>query len=197
MIIKNIDTLIEKHENEYTDLYEAFEEMTISSQRSQSIAEEMINLYEEQSILLEKALKDISLYIGCLLCDNYNPKSKTCKKGENNVTETTDEIVGQISNVITKVVSIDACYLAHVVDDNNDGKDDTSYNSGIAEGYLRGQNAQVETDLTDLFPKILGSVSGFFISTTGNMSVGGITVLSVLSLLILAVIAMYAIKVMK
>lgn len=59
MIIKNIDTLIEKHENEYTDLYEAFEEMTISSQRSQSIAEEMINLYEEQSILLEKALKDI------------------------------------------------------------------------------------------------------------------------------------------
>lgn len=86
-----------------------------------------------------------------------------------------------VGSCVQSITVDGTCTKVHVSDNDNDGYDDVSYQSGIAEGYTRGENASGAGDLTDLFPKILGSVAGFFISVTGNMTVAGVSVLSVLS----------------
>ena len=80
------------------------------------------------------------------------------------------------------------CKKLHIVDKNGDGYDDASFDAGL---YTSG------TDLTDLFPKILGAVAGFVISVTGNMSVAGISVLSVLSVVCLALVIFFIVKVLS
>lgn len=96
-----------------------------------------------------------------------------------------------VGSCIQSITVDGTCTKVHMSDNDNDGYDDVSYQSGIAEGYTRGTNASGAGDLTDLFPKILGSVAGFFITTTGNMSVAGVSVLSVFTLLTLAAISIF------
>ena len=80
------------------------------------------------------------------------------------------------------------CKKPHIVDKNGDGYDDGSFNAGL---HSSG------TDLTDLLPKILGAVAGFFVSVTGNMSVGGVTVLSIFSIICLVVLVVLIFKLVK
>ena len=80
------------------------------------------------------------------------------------------------------------CKKLHIVDKNGDGYDDGSFNAGL---HSSG------TDLTDLLPKILGAVAGFFVSVTGNMSVGGVTVLSIFSIICLVVLVVLICKLVK
>lgn len=107
-----------------------------------------------------------------------------------------DTCIGE-SNPITFFGSgAGTCKLKHYIDENGDGFDDVSYNNGIAEGIVRGKN-QAEGDLTNLFPSILGAVAGFIISTTGNMSVAGFSVLGILSVLCLALVVFFIVKVVS
>ena len=118
----------------------------------------------------------------------------------------TSTVVYNIS-VLNGVVTVGSCVQSitvdgtcdklHMTDTDNDGYDDVSYQNGIAEGFTRGSNNSGVGDLTDLFPKILGSVAGFFISTTGNMTVAGLSVLSIFSVMALGVGIFYLIKVLK
>lgn len=107
-----------------------------------------------------------------------------------------DTCIGE-SNPITFLGSgAGTCKLKHYTDEDGDGFDDVSYNNGIAEGIVRGKN-QAEGDLTDLFPKVLGSVAGFVLSVFGNMSIGGITLLSFISVICFALMLFYLFKVIK
>lgn len=89
------------------------------------------------------------------------------------------------SNPLTFIGTGGACNKPHIVDKNGDGYDDASF---IAGSDSSG------TALTDLIPSILGAVAGFFISTTGNMTVAGVSVLSILSVIFLAFLAIILIK---
>lgn len=107
-----------------------------------------------------------------------------------------DTCIGE-SNPITFLGSgAGTCKLKHYVDENGDGFDDVSYNNGIAEGIVRAKNSN-DANLTDLLPSILGAVAGFFVSVTGNMSVGGVTVLSIFSIVAFVIIVFLIIKVIK
>lgn len=107
-----------------------------------------------------------------------------------------DTCIGE-SNPITFFGSgAGTCKLKHYVDENGDGFDDVSYNNGLAEGIVRGKNSN-DADLTELFPSILGAVAGFIISTTGNMSVAGFSVLGILSVLCLALLVFFIVKVLS
>lgn len=86
------------------------------------------------------------------------------------------------------------CTKKHYVDENGDGFDDVSYNNGLAEGFERGKNS-AEGDLTDLIPKILGAVGGFFVSVLGNMSVAGISLLTIVSIACVGLIVFLIVKV--
>lgn len=94
-----------------------------------------------------------------------------------------DNTVGDVSNSVTVYY--------------NSTEYSLGYNEGLSEGFLRGQNSAGAGDLTDLVPKILGAVSGFFVSTTGSMTVGGISVLSIISVICLAVLAYLIFKVVN
>lgn len=100
-----------------------------------------------------------------------------------------DVVIGE-SNPFVRVTGKGGgiCKKLHIVDKNGDGYDDASFDAGL---YTSG------TDLTDLFPKILGAVAGFVISVTGNMSVAGISVLSVLSVVCLALVIFFIVKVLS
>lgn len=100
-----------------------------------------------------------------------------------------DVVIGE-SNPFVRVTGKGGgiCKKPHIVDKNGDGYDDDSFDAGQ---YSSG------TDLTDLFPKILGAVAGFVISVTGNMSVAGISVLSVLSVVCLALVIFFIVKVLS
>lgn len=102
-----------------------------------------------------------------------------------------------VGSCIQSITVDGTCDKLHMIDTDNDGFDDVSYQNGIAEGFTRGSNNAGAGDLTDLFPKILGSVAGFFISTTGNMTVAGLSVLSIFSVMALGVGIFYLIKVLK
>lgn len=107
-----------------------------------------------------------------------------------------DTCIGE-SNPITFFGSgAGTCKLKHYIDENGDGFDDVSYNNGIAEGIVRAKNSN-DANLTDLLPSILGAVAGFFVSVTGNMSVGGVTVLSIFSIVAFVIIVFLIIKVIK
>lgn len=107
-----------------------------------------------------------------------------------------DTCIGE-SNPITFFGSgAGTCKLKHYVDENGDGFDDVSYNNGIAEGIVRAKNSN-DANLTDLLPSILGAVAGFFVSVTGNMSVGGVTILSIFSIVAFVFIVFLIIKVIK
>ena len=107
-----------------------------------------------------------------------------------------DTCIGE-SNPLTFIgTGAGNCTKRHYVDEDGDGFDDVSYNNGIAEGILRGKN-QSEADLTDLIPKILGAVGGFFVSVTGNMNIGGVTVLSIFSIICLVVLVVLILKLVK
>ena len=107
-----------------------------------------------------------------------------------------DTCIGE-SNPITFLGSgAGTCKLKHYTDENGDGFDDVSYNNGIAEGIVRAKNSN-DANLTDLLPSILGAVAGFFVSVTGNMSVGGVTVLSIFSIVAFVIIVFLIIKVIK
>lgn len=107
-----------------------------------------------------------------------------------------DTCIGE-SNPITFFGSgAGTCKLKHYTDENGDGFDDVSYNNGLAEGIVRGKN-QAEGNLTDLLPSILGAIAGFFVSVTGNMSVGGVTILSIFSIVAFVIIVVLIIKVIK
>lgn len=107
-----------------------------------------------------------------------------------------DTCIGE-SNPITFFGSgAGTCKLKHYTDENGDGFDDVSYNNGIAEGIVRAKNSN-DANLTDLLPSILGAVAGFFVSVTGNMSVGGVTILSIFSIVAFVIIVFLIIKVIK
>lgn len=107
-----------------------------------------------------------------------------------------DTCIGE-SNPITFLGSgAGTCTLKHYIDENGDGFDDVSYNNGLAEGIVRAKNSN-DANLTDLLPSILGAVAGFFVSVTGNMSVGGVTVLSIFSIVAFVIIVFLIIKVIK
>lgn len=107
-----------------------------------------------------------------------------------------DTCIGE-SNPLTFLGSgAGTCKLKHYVDENGDGFDDVSYNNGLAEGIVRGKN-QSEVDLTNLFPSILGAVAGFLISTTGNMSVAGYSVLGIFSVICLSLLVFFLVKVLS
>lgn len=107
-----------------------------------------------------------------------------------------DTCIGE-SNPITFLGSgAGTCKLKHYTDENGDGLDDVSYNNGIAEGIVRAKNSN-DANLTDLLPSILGAVAGFFVSVTGNMSVGGVTILSIFSIVAFVFIVFLIIKVIK
>lgn len=107
-----------------------------------------------------------------------------------------DTCIGE-SNPITFFGSgAGTCKLKHYTDENGDGFDDVSYNNGIAEGIVRAKNSN-DANLTDLLPSILGAVAGFFVSVTGNMSVGGVTILSIFSIVAFVFIVFLIIKVIK
>lgn len=102
-----------------------------------------------------------------------------------------------VGSCIQSITVDGTCTKVHMTDNDNDGYDDVSYQSGIAEGYTRGTNASGAGDLTDLFPKILGSVAGFILSLFGSMSIGGITLLSFVSVVCFALMLFYLFKVIK
>lgn len=106
----------------------------------------------------------------------------------------TDTCIGE-SNPLTFVgTGAGNCTKKHIVDEDGDGFDDVSYNNGLATGFERGKNS-AEGDLTDLIPKILGAVGGFFVSVLGNMSVAGISLLAIVSIACVGLIVFFIVKV--
>lgn len=103
------------------------------------------------------------------------------------VSVSSDVVIGE-SNPWVRVTGKGGgiCKKPHIVDKNGDGYDDDSF---IAGSDSSGSS------LTDLIPKILGSVGGFFISVLGNMSVAGISLLTIASLACLATVVYLLLKV--
>ena len=105
-----------------------------------------------------------------------------------------DTCIGE-SNPLTFIgTGAGNCTKKHIVDENGDGFDDVSYNNGLSTGFERGKNS-AEGDLTDLIPKILGAVGGFFVSVLGNMSVAGISLLTIASIACVGLIVFLIVKV--
>lgn len=99
-----------------------------------------------------------------------------------------DIVIGESNPYVVVTGKSTACNKLHIVDKNGDGYDDDSFIAGAGSSG---------SGLTDLLPSILGAVAGFFVSVTGNMSLGGVTILSIFSIVAFVIIVVFIIKVSK
>ena len=86
-----------------------------------------------------------------------------------------DVVIGE-SNPFVRVTGKGGgiCKKLHIVDKNGDGYDDASFDAGsLSSG----------TSLTDLIPKILGSVTGSFLYVAKNIELAGVSLLTVFGVL--------------